>query len=98
MARGHPEEHKAPIQRGWTEDDMSKALEDIHGGVLVRKAAAKWKIPVQTLRDQKSGKTRLRKHAHASQQILSPEGEVVLVVWLQLWADTARPVSILRVQ
>jgi hypothetical protein len=64
----------------------------------VAKAAAKWKIPVQTLRDRSTGKTRACRKAHGAQQALSPESEAVLVMWLQLWADTACPVSISRVQ
>ena len=54
--------------------------------------------PPQTLNDWKNGKTRPRSRAHASQQLLPPEGETVLVTWIQLWADTARPVSIQRIQ
>jgi len=77
---------------------MSGAVNDVRAGASVKKAAATWKIPTQTLRDRIKGKTRPRPQAHAEQQILSPEGEVVLVAWIQLWADTARPVSISRIQ
>jgi len=64
----------------------------------VRGAATKWKIPAQTLRNRSTGKTKPYRQAHGTQQKLSPEGEAVLVAWLQLWADTARPVSISRIQ
>lgn len=73
-------------------------MDDIHGGTSVKKTALKWKIPIQTLRDRSTGKTRPRQKAHGSQQRLLPESEEVLVAWLRLWADTARPVSISRVQ
>ena len=98
MARGHPEGRKFRTPRSWTEQDVSAAMDDIRGGISVRQAALKWKIPVQTLRDRHSGKTKPCRQAHSSQQRLTPEGEMVLVAWLQLWADTARPVSISRVQ
>jgi hypothetical protein len=77
---------------------MSAALTDIAGGTSVGDAALKWKIPLQTLRDRKNGRTKPYRRAHGGQQRLTPEGEAVLVAWLQLWADTARPVSISRIQ
>ena len=61
-------------------------------------AALKWKIPTQTLHDRSKGKTKPCRRAHGVQQRVSPEGEAVLVAWLCLWADTALPVSISRVQ
>ena len=94
MARGQAEKHKHCTPRSWTEQDLSAALDTICSGSSVRAAALKWKIPVQTLCDQSSGKTKLYQLAHGLQQRLSPEGEMVLVAWVQLWADTARPVSI----
>lgn len=99
MGRGPPEARKFRKQRSWTEEDMSKALEEVQGKrVPVKEAAKKWKIPHQTLSDRKNGKTRPRRQAHAEQQVLSPQGEAVLVAWIQLWADTARPISISRIQ
>ena len=98
MARGPPEACKLRTPRLWTEDDMLKAINDIHTGTSVRNAARKWKIPFQTLHKRSKGKTKPRKQAHSAQQRLSKEGEAVLVVWIQMWADTARPVSISRVQ
>lgn len=77
---------------------MAAALDDIRGGTSVRKAAKRWKIPTQTLRDRSTGKTKPYRQAHGMQQRLSPEGEAVLVAWIRLWADTARPVSISRIQ
>ena len=77
---------------------MSTAINEVRAGTSVGKAAEKWRIPVQTLRDRYSGKTKPRRQAHGSQQILSPEAEEVLVAWVQMWADTARPVSILRIR
>jgi hypothetical protein len=77
---------------------MLAALDEVHSGVSVNKVSAKWKIPEQTLRDRKNGKTRPRQQAHHSQQMLSTEGEAVLVAWVQLWADTARPTSISRIK
>jgi hypothetical protein len=77
---------------------LSAVLDDIRGGTSVRKAALRWKIPIQTLHDRNSGKTKPYQHAHSLQQRLSPEGEAVLVSWVQLWANTARPVSISQIQ
>ena len=77
---------------------MSEAICDIRAGTSVKSAARKWKIPTQTLRDRSKGKTKPHRQAHRPQQILSSEGEVVLVAWIRLWADTARPVSISRIQ
>ena len=77
---------------------MLAALDDIHGGSSVGQAARRWKIPVQTLRNRHKGKSKPHRLAHGMQQRLSPEAETVLVVWIQLWADTARPVSISRIQ
>lgn len=98
MGRGRPEKRKHRTPRSWTEQDISAAIDEIRGGASVRKAATKWKIPVQTLHDRSTGKTKPSWKAHGAQQTLSPEAEEVLVVWLKLWADTARPVSISRVQ
>ena len=77
---------------------MSAAINDIHKGTSVKRAALKWKIPVQTLRDRHKGRTKPHRQAHSRQQLLSPEGEAVLIAWLRLWADTARPVSISQIQ
>lgn len=98
MARGRPEERKNRTPRSWTEQDMSVAMDDIRSGTPVKKVALRRKIPVQTLRDRSTGRTRPHRQAHGSQQKLLPESEEVLVGWLQLWADTARPTSISRVQ
>ena len=98
MAKGQPEARKLRTPRLWTEQDMLAAVNDIRAGTPVRTAALKWRIPIQTLRDRNKGKTKPRRQAHCLQQRLSPVGEVVLVAWLQLWADTARPVSISRIQ
>ena len=98
MTRGKPEEHKKRVLRSWTEQDVSAALDDIRKGTSVRKAALEWKIPVQTLRDRSKGKTKPRQYAHGMQQRFSSEGEAVLVAWIRLWADTARPTSISRIQ
>jgi len=98
MARGKPEERKKRVPRSWTEKDMAAVLDDIRSGTPVRKVALKWAIPVQTLRDRSKGKTRPSRQAHSAQQRLSPDQEAVLVVWIQLWADTARPISISRIQ
>lgn len=77
---------------------MSAVISDIRNGTSMREVALKWKIPIQTLRDRNKGKTRPYRQSHEVQQRLSKEGEAVLVAWLQLWADTARPVSIPRIQ
>lgn len=98
MARGRAEERKRCTQKLWTEQDMEAALADIRSGTPVRKVALKWKIPPQTLSDRSKGKTKPHRQAHGAQQRLSPDQEAVLVVWIQLWADTARPISISRIQ
>ena len=98
MGRGPPERRKPRTPRSWTEQDMAAAIGDIRGGTTLVNAAAKWKIPIQTLRDRNSGKTKPCRQAHGVQQLLSQEGEAVLVAWLKLWADTARPLTIPRVQ
>jgi hypothetical protein len=96
MGRELPKEHCKPWS--WTEQDMSAAVNDMCSGASVRKAAAKWGIPFQTLYDRSTGKAKTRRQAHSTQQRLSPESEMVLVEWLKLWADTARPLSISWVQ
>ena len=68
---------------------MSKALEEIASGAKVTEISRKWKIPIQTLRDRSKGRTKPRQQAHSKQQMISPTGELVLVAWIQLWADTA---------
>jgi len=98
MARGQAEEHKQHVQKLWTEQDMAVALADIRSGTPVRKVALKWKIPPQTLSDRSKGKTKPRQQAHGTQQRLSLDQEAVLVVWIQLWADTAHPISISQIQ
>jgi transposase len=91
-------ERKERTPRLWTEQDIAAALDDIRSGTSVRKVALKWKIPAQTLSNRIKGRTKPRQQAHGAQQRLSPDQEAVLVTWIQLWADTARPISISRIQ
>jgi hypothetical protein len=86
------------VFRSWEERDMVAAITDVRGGSKFKDSALKWRIPVQTLRDRFSGKTKPRSQAHGSQQLLSPTEEEVLVLWVAHWTEKARPVSIVRIQ
>ena len=78
---------------------MATAIKDVaKNGLQIKASAFKWAIPVQTLRDRLSGKSKPRNQAHGSQQLLSPAEEEVLVLWVVHWTEKARPVSIGRIQ
>lgn len=50
-------------------------------------------IPYHTLRNRFLGITRPYRQAHASQQLLAPEAERVLVDWIHFYSDTSHPLG-----
>lgn len=66
----------------WTESDMDSALFDMSEGLSLRKAAANWGIPPQTLSDRFNQKSQPKSEGHQSQQRLTLSEEKKIVEWI----------------
>ena len=62
----------------------------VYADILMRYGVA---IPYHTLCNRFLGITRPYKQAHASQQLLAPEAEHILVDWIHFYSDTSHPLS-----
>ena len=82
------------VSNAYSETDIQKAILEFTTGryASVRKCAAAYRIPVQSLRNRLSGRNS-RSHAHEHMQILSNAEEGTLVRWITHLTSTGFPAS-----
>jgi len=67
----------------YTEDTLAAVLNTVNLGILLRRAARDFGIPLATLHDRRAGR-QSKTTAHMSQQKLSPIQESRLAEWIRI--------------